>query len=350
MNRTAILTLFVVAVVLAFLAGRASVQPTAARESPGNELPPAASSSRETAQSAFQDGWSAESSPGPTLTAVDRARALQEAGDLPAAIAVLENHLNEYLHDAAALFLLSDLYQMSGQWLHSMEALIDVLGYPPTPADADRARRRLDLLVNAREQQLINSRDRAGLIALFEGLVRAEPAWDGHRLKLARWLLRDGDLEGAERMSREIGLVGVTEAELDGLKRDLLLARTTLDLERSGGAMYTSGTVRSAGRSGQHRFLVDTGATMSGLGVSLLERLGARRLAEDATVRTANGTTVMPVYRVDELAVGRLVVHDLVVLGLNDLPGGAEGLLGMDVLDLLSMDPADMVGMPGNPR
>jgi predicted aspartyl protease len=114
--------------------------------------------------------------------------------------------------------------------------------------------------------------------------------------------------------------------------------------------MYTSGTVSSAGRSGQHRFLVDTGATMSGLGLGLLERLGARRLAEDATVRTANGTTVMPVYRVDELAVGRLVVHDLTILGLTELPGGAEGLLGMDVLDLLTVDPAAMVGIPGKPR
>lgn len=245
-----------------------------------------------------------------------------------------------------ALFLLSDLRQMTGEVEGALLPLFDVLRYPPSDRTATRARRRLDLLINAREQQLINAGDLVGLVAYFEHLVREEPGYDAHRLKLARWLLRSGEVDEAARIAREIGLVGTTPAEIEVLESEIRLARTSLPVEREGGAMYTVATARGQRDGTELRFLIDTGATMTGLSESRLKALGAVLIEEGIRVQTANGVVPLPVYRLRELRLGGLVVEDLNVLGFADLPRRADGLLGMDVLSKLSSSLPGAVGRP----
>lgn len=267
------------------------------------------------------------------------------------ALAVLEeffagNHSQGTEYYSRALFLLSDLKQMTGEVEEALQPLLAILRYPPSVETATRARRRLDLLINAREQQLINAGDLVGLIDYFEALIVAEPGYDGHRLKLARWLLRSGSAETAAALLRETGLNGISQAEIDALVGEIELARTSLPVEREGGALYTSATVATARTEGEFRFLIDTGATMTGLAENLLQSLGARRVEEGIRVQTANGVVLLPVYRVERLALGALVLNDLAVLGFTDLPSGADGLLGMDVLHRLSGGVPGTVGSP----
>ena len=285
----------------------------------------------------------------PDGRSLDAVRALIRDGRPYDALQVLTAYLEEMPGDADGLFLLSDLYQMTGEVDAALDPLLEILRFPPTPEVARRARTRLNLLINAREQQLANVGDLTSLVAFFEHLVLAEPGWDGHRLKLAGWLLRSGRTEEAARLIREVGLEGVSQEQIDALAGEIELARSSLPVERHGGAMYTTVTVAGAKRRDRFRFLIDTGATMTGLGEAHLRRLGARRVAEGIRVRTANGTVLLPVYRIVELRLGGLVLGNLMVLGFSDLPENADGLLGMDVLSRLSGSLPGAVGRPVNP-
>ena len=94
------------------------------------------------------------------------------------------------------------------------------------------------------------------------------------------------------------------------------------------------------------QFLIDTGATMTGLAESRLKSLGASLVQQGIRVQTANGIVELPVYRLRELRVGALVLKDMAVLGFADLPRGADGILGMDVLSRLGGSLAGAVGRP----
>ncbi len=275
----------------------------------------------------------------------DQARNLADGGRLYEAIDLIERYLLVELVDASALFLLSDLYQMTGQAEKSLDPLFAILLSPATPEVARRARQRVDLLVNAREQELINVGDVAGLVRYFQGLVGFEPGYDGHRLKLVRWLMRSGDLVDAAQLLKEVGNVGVTDDELTAIRLELQIAQTSLPVERIGGALYTSASVRGT-REESLRLLIDTGATMTGLSLTRLKEVGARRLDKVVQVHTANGMARMEVYQINELRLGSIVLEDMEVLAFQALPGNADGLLGMDVLDKLPKPVPKSVGRP----
>ena len=257
-----------------------------------------------------------------------------------------DTHAEPSERHSRALFLLSDLRQMTGEVELALAPLFEILRYPPSQATAERARRRLNLLINAREQQLILADDLIGLVSYFEYLVSEDPGFDGHRLKLARWLLKSGEVEAAARVARETGLVGVQPAEIEALIGEIEVASTALPVEREAGAMYTSATARAGSQGAEFRFLIDTGATMTGLAESRLRALGASIIERGIRVQTANGVVELPVYRLQELRVGALVLTDLAVLGFADLPRGADGILGMDVLSRLGGSLAGAVGRP----
>ncbi len=354
MKRTAIIIAWLASLVAAYLAGQSgmtvsgSPPPVASVADIPTDLAYGPGTRPSTASDASSDG-SYDRDDGVDLIA--RAGDLLRDGRPHEALAVLAVYL-EGPHDetserhSRALFLLSDLRQMTGEVELALAPLMEILRYPPSPATAARARQRLNLLINAREQQLINADDLPGLVAYFEYLVREEPGYDGHRLKLARWLLRRGEVEAAERVARETGLVGVTQSEIDALLGEIELAGTALPVEREAGAMYTAATVQGASRGGEFRFLIDTGATMSGLSESRLQSLGAVVVDRGIRVQTANGVVELPVYRVRELRVGALVLEDFAVLGFADLPRSADGILGMDVLSRLGGSLAGAVGRP----
>lgn len=250
--------------------------------------------------------------------------------------------------DAQAQFLLSDGWQMYAEWQRALEPLFSVLRVPPTPADATEARRRAQLLINAREQQLLNTGDFAELVSFFQWLTQAEPDYDGHRLSLVRWLLRSDEVAAAERLFKETGNVGVTEAARRSVAEEIAVRRRSIPLEREGAALYTS--VRLAGGAGRPRrslrLLIDTGASMTSLSVQVLQELNAQRLGHRLEVRTANSSLEVDVYRVFDFQVGEVRIGDIDVLALPELPPGVNGLLGMDVLNRFPK----LVGTTGKPR
>lgn len=352
MKRTAIIAAWLASLIAAFLAGRAGIDAVDARTEAVSSV---TAIQRLRFDTGAGPGAGDQSGPLKTPDPVALAQDLVGEGKPHDALALLAdyfagNHSPGTEHFSQALFLLSDLKQMTGEVEGALEPLLAILRYPPSEATARRARQRLDLLINAREQQLINAGDLVGLVSYFEMLTAAEPGYDGHRLKLARWLLRSDRADEAAALVRETGLNGVSQAEIDALHGEIELARTSLAVEHEGGAMYTGATVMGAAAKRNFRFLIDTGATMTGLAETALESLGAVRIEEGIRVQTANGVVRLPVYRVKEVALGALVLRDLAVLGFADLPRGADGLLGMDVLHRLPGGVPGAVGSPGKPR
>ena len=345
MKRTAILASWLLSLTAAFLIGRHTSERPFPIEELGSPEPSETSVGDRKPVSAVAVSGAGE--------AIKAAGSLSAAGRTYEAISLLERHLAIESFDAEALFILSDLRQMIGMVEEALDPLFAVLQFPPDAETADRARRRLNLLINAREQQLINADDLVGLVAYFQRLVRTEPGYDGHRLKLARWLLRSGgrgEIDAADRLIREAGTVGAAQAEIDALGREINLSRTELPIERLGSALYTNAMVSGRRRTVELRLLIDTGASMTGLDAARLETLGARRVSDRVRVHTANGVALLPVYLVSELRLGPVVIEDLEVLGFTELPHHADGLLGMDVLDRLPGSASVPVGRPGKPR
>ena len=273
---------------------------------------------------------------------------LISAGRQSEAIKMLIAYTHDEPGDVQAQFMLSDSWQMYAEWQRALEPLFSVLRIPPTPADGVAARRRAQLLINAREQQLLNTGDIAGLVSFFQWLTQAEPDYDGHRLSLVRWLLRSDDVAAAERLFKETGNVGITDAARRSVAEEIAVRRSSIPVEREGSALYTS--VRLAGRAGQPRsslrLLIDTGASMTSLSVQVLEKLNAQRLGHRLEVRTANSSLEAEVYRVFDLQVGDVSIGDIDVLALPELPAGVNGLLGMDVLNRFPK----LVGRSEKPR
>lgn len=265
---------------------------------------------------------------------------LAAAGEQRRALDMLRNYVDFNPQDNAALFLLADLYQMNGEVDLALEPLFKILDFPRTERIRRQARKRLELLVNATVQRLINSDDIISLVGFYEQMSAREPSYDGHRLEWARWLAHSGDSQAANRVLREVGSVGVTTDEIRALERELELADSGLELIRHGNALHVEINV-----SGQRLvMLVDTGATMTGIRRGRLATLGARSLGRTLRVLTAAGPLDVDVYRVREFVVGSIEHASLDVLALDNLPQNVDGLLGMDVIKDLSRDLAELTG------
>lgn len=257
-------------------------------------------------------------------------------GEVGGALALLDAYLERNPHDPDAHMLASDLRQMQGRSEAALTPLLDLLGFADDPAVVSRARDKLALLVNAREAHLANTGDISSLIRLFEMLARRDPAFDGHRLRLARWQLRAGRVSEAEDTLAETGTAGVDPQDREDLAAEIRLARASLPLERRDGALHVH--ARMAGQP--LTMLVDTGATTTALSRSGAARLGAKPTGRRVRVRTANGVVESEEHRIANVEIGPLRLESLNVLVLEGpLPQDVDGLLGMDVLSRFPREP-----------
>jgi len=275
---------------------------------------------------------------------LDRARALSAGGAGSGGLELVQALIAIDPFDVELLLVESELIQQQGRLLDAMEPLLTLLAQSNEAALRAVAREQLRLLVNVHESQLATRQDLPGLIRFFEGLTLRDAGYDGHRLSLARWLLRDGRVDAAERVVREMGGVGVAESARDDLLAELTLARDGLPLEYDGRGIH----VRVSFAGVPARLLVDTGASTTVISVGLAEALGSRARERGVGVQTAGGIVQGELHRVHDLRVGGLHVDELEVLVLERLPAGAEGLLGMDVLGRIPprVLPMTLLGRP----
>ncbi|MFU8818067.1 MAG: TIGR02281 family clan AA aspartic protease, partial [Pseudomonadales bacterium] len=251
------------------------------------------------------------------------------AGRMTAARALLDAYLDYDPYDVEALLLDADLRQMQGRGLAALDPLLALLQFSDDGDAVARARAKLALLVGVHETQLANRGEVSALIRFFEDLTVRDPSHDGHRLRLARWLLQGGRAADAERVLAQTGVAGVDPQARADLLADVRLARSGLPLEYGDNAMH----VRASLGGRPLRLLVDTGATTTVISRDRAIALGASATGERVLVRTAAGLVEAELHRVMEFELGALQLEALTVLVLDQrLPDGVDGLLGMDVI------------------
>jgi clan AA aspartic protease (TIGR02281 family) len=256
-------------------------------------------------------------------------------GDVAGARQRLVVYLRHDPHDPQAYLLEADLWQMQDQDERALESLLTLLTFADTPEMVARARDKLRVLIDVQVSQLAARDDVAGLIRLFDRLSAGDPQFDGHRLQLARWLLRAGRLDDAAGVLAQTGTVGIDPASREDLVAALALAREGLPLERdtrgAGPPNALHVQARVAGKP--VRLLVDTGATTTAISRARADALNARPTGERVRVHTANGVVQAEVRRLSDVRVGALRLPTLDVIVLEQpLPDAVDGLLGMDVL------------------
>jgi clan AA aspartic protease (TIGR02281 family) len=255
--------------------------------------------------------------------------ALARAGRPERARALLADYLAANPQDGAGLLADADLRLMEGRNVEALDPLLSLLQFADEPELIRQAREKLRLVVNVHETGLLNRRDFGALVRFYEDLVARDPRFDGHRLALARWLLRSGRAREAQAVLDETGLVGVDPAALADLQAQVRLSRTGLPVEQADGALH----VRASAGGAALRLLVDTGATTTALSRERALSLAAEPAGERVRVRTAGGLVAAEIYRLRDVEVGPLYLEVLPVLVLDQpLPDGVDGLLGMDVL------------------
>ena len=252
---------------------------------------------------------------------------------------VLRAYLDVHADDVDALFLLSDLQQVSGLREGALETLFSLLAQPVEPQAYNRAKRAAEQIINVIDNELRARGALAERAAFWQHVSLRLPASDLFRYQWARALAQHKQHDEALRILAETGTSDVSQDELDTLEEQILLAQTTVQFRKDGDRLLS---IASAPTGLSVTLLVDTGANITSLTKAALRSLGARRLPQEASVRTAGGLVTTGIYSVPKIRVEGRLFTDLRVLELPiDLPG-IDGLLGTDLLNQLAVDPLSL--------
>lgn len=118
--------------------------------------------------------------------------------------------------------------------------------------------------------------------------------------------------------------------------------KATVPIVRKGEVVIVRATVN---KKAQVNFVVDTGASYT-----IISRASAQELNIDLEknlptlpFQTANGTILAPLISLDSIEVGGMRIENLTAAVHDIVPGGGEGLLGLNFLNNFRMD-IDMKG------
>jgi predicted aspartyl protease/thioredoxin-like negative regulator of GroEL len=249
---------------------------------------------------------------------------------------VLRAYLDVMPEHIDAMFLLSDLQQISGMREGALETLFELLAQPLPPETFDKAKRSAEQIINVIDNELRGRGALADRAAFWQHVSARVPSSDFFRYQWARALAQYKQHDEALRILAQTGTTDVSQQSLDDLVEQILLAQTTVQFQRDGDRMLS--LVETPGGL-SITLLVDTGANVTSLTKSALRRLAAQRLPEQARVRTAGGIVTTSIYTVPEMLVEGRLFSDLRVIELPvELPG-IDGLLGTDLINQLAADP-----------
>ena len=252
---------------------------------------------------------------------------------------VLRAYLSVMADDTAALFLLSDLQQISGMREAALDTLFDILTIMPEADLAQQARRQADQIIFVIDNELKLRGALSEREAFWRHVSMRVPGSDRYRHEWAKALAGLQRWDAAKRVLAETGTSDIEQASIDELAVLIDNAEQGLQFQRDGDRLLSAVTTPTGVSL---TLLVDTGANVTSLSKSALRLVAAQRLDEQARIRTANGVVETGVFRVTQLQVQGREFNNLRVIELpTELPG-LDGLLGLDILNQLSIDPLRM--------
>lgn len=270
---------------------------------------------------------------------LDYGRLASGRPQLEAALALLERYSFYYHRDMEAHYRLADAAERLGRSQVALEALLAALEVALNAGDAGPARERVALLVDALAAGRLAIDDRAGAMALYQSVLDRDPLNHRYRYLLAVQLEAAGELRAARRELEQIPVDGHDGVAMAGLAQRISESKALAQRFAEGLPLTRFGEhflVEVALDDGQVlRLLLDTGATRTVLRPRVVAAVaGAERLANRVRVGTANGVVSASRYRLSGITLGpfRIDAPELVVLDLEGLGAGVDGLLGLDLL------------------
>ena len=232
-------------------------------------------------------------------------------------------------------FQLADLLDRTSQPRAAIAELLAIRSLSLRSSELAQARQSIDAIVETANQQFKSSNNAMQAKAFFEDLLVLDPSYDRHRWNLLHWLIKEREIDTAQRLFNETGLAGITQAERDLIEQQLTRFGTTLETRREAGVIFADVLATTVHKVVKLNMLLDTGASHTAISLSKLRELGARRTPDIVNVQTANGKVKLPIYELEQLNAGPLTLKNVAVVALTESLPHADGLLGLDVLDQL---------------
>jgi len=252
---------------------------------------------------------------------------------------VLQTYLHSVPEDISALNFMSDLQQLSGLRVPALETLFRILDISTDAAVIATTMQQARQIIGVLDLEFQGSGDIDAREAFWRHNSQRVPYSDYFRYQWAKALGGNNQYLQALRVLAETGNTDISQNAIEDLTAKLELAAQGLQFERHGDQMTSTITTANGLTL---RLLVDTGANITSLSKRALRALSAQRAGADVQVHTAAGVVSAKVYTVSQFEVQGVVIENLRVLELPTSLPDLDGLLGVDVLNRLSIDPTSL--------
>jgi len=237
----------------------------------------------------------------------------------------------------ATLSYAADLAASQQAFDRAVELLLDAALQVTGADQKDRLEHSLSAVTEAYSKQLLARQQFDELDHLYERITFALPELPDYFLKLGLLRIRLGNFDAALPPLSQIqnhGALGEQARTLmeQAAASEALTSPTIEQLPlRAAGSQFVVDAVIDD--DSPVALLVDTGAAMTVIDASVLERLGYSLDSRREYFATAGGVVEAPVVSLQRLSLGGAAINQLAVGALAlDMPEGINGLLGMNFL------------------
>jgi len=266
------------------------------------------------------------------------------------AIDLLVAYNNEY-NDLDVWAKLSQLYIKTKQWSLAIESLLSEVSSEYRPEKIAILNNNLIAVASHAHSELENRKDEVGINQLYQYLNESLPDNTRFQLELANSYLRLNNTEQAryllEVLQFDLELGEVAKNTLTRLNEDLQnnsekisdkppltsnRNEIVIPLQRAGNSFFVNTEINRR----KTNLLLDTGASITALSSSLIQKLGLKPNGKEIQLSTANGIRTARLYHVDRITLGRLSIKNMVIAEIEFSSNSPfQGLLGTDLLNQL---------------
>ncbi len=271
---------------------------------------------------------------------LERANQLIANGAYGEAVRLLNQLLEQNPHNTEALWLLARVYEQQGQ---HKESVAIWFRYINTEVDAQKIENALSYLakylIRLTENPSIFGESYEWLMAQINDLIKLTPDNGELHLQLAKMHLKTEDKEQAQYHALMAANQPETQARAEGilakldegsLAQDDVPIEITVPLIRFGGQFLVPVTVEGE----KVKLLLDTGASISGLTASFINRhYSFVKSPKPIQLNTASGTVESYLFVIDTLTIESITFNKHMLARLPmDNADHFDGLLGIDIL------------------
>ena len=237
--------------------------------------------------------------------------------------------------------LAADLSVRNKDWENAIESSIRWLQREYRPDEIEHITQSLIRVASQQRAKLEKEEDQLSIVGLYQRLHQSLPEVDRFVYELALAYLRVNQEELAIPLLEQLQ----SSPELAALAKKTLIRleeptesiaveknkdQLVVPLIRAGNNLLVKATINNQNLL----LLLDTGASITSLSRSAINRLGLSDTGKTITLSTANGLRNSPLYTTKQLRLDNYRVNNLIVAEV-DLPYSSkiDGLLGTDVLN-----------------